>query len=199
MKDICDDIKAPCAKRNDGDAEVITRISTLIKGCQRVCDIGFGNTTLAEILLQECPSIFYCGIDINRTCVDEAKKNISKGNIRFYTGRMTEIKLPQFDCFVISRVIHHMTATDLDATLRDVIYNLNGNGKLVIVDSIRDFSNRANHYLYLPFYILAQTYKYLSSYELICRCVGNIAINKYWVILLDISENRASYLLEFID
>lgn len=199
MKDICDDIKTHCSKRSDADVDVITRISNLIKGCQRVCDIGFGNTALAEMLLKECPSIFYCGIDINGICVDEAEKKLSKENIHFYTGEMTEIKLPQFDCFVISRVIHHMTATEIEATLRTVIYNLNGNGKLVIVDSIRDFSNRSNRYLYLPFYILAQTYKFLSSHELTCRCVGNAAINKYWAIVMDVSENRASYLLEFID
>ena len=88
MKDICDDIKTPCSKRNDADVDVITRISNLIKGCQRVCDIGFGNTALAEMLLKECPSIFYCGIDINRICVDDSsyachrnRRNFTKHNI----------------------------------------------------------------------------------------------------------------------
>jgi len=199
MNDIYKERFSACHKINDADIKIAAEISEQICKCKQICDIGFGNTLLAEMLVKINPDICYLGIDLNTTCVSEAQKKSLGSNISFFAGNMYEVSLPQIDCFVASRVVHHMPPDEVGVTICNIMSHIKECGKLVIVDSIRDYSNRPQHYLYLPFYFLTQTYRYLSSYATNYTCIGDAEVGKYWVLVLEVLKGRAEYSLKFID
>ena len=199
MEDICKEAILSPYKVDDIDVKIADEISRHIRHCKQICDVGFGNTLLAETLVKHNPDVNYIGIDLDPICVSDAQKKSLGKNISFLAGQVNKINLPLIDCFVVSRVAHHMSMEEMETTLHNMMVHVMQCGKLVIVDSIRDYTNRPQHYLYLPFYFIANTYQYLSSHKIDCNFIGDAKVNKYWVLELDVLKTRAKYSLKFID
>lgn len=200
MKDIYNQIgKTHLYKKNKTDIKIASKISKLVKDCRMICDIGFGNTVLAEMLKKNNPEFNYCGIDIDNECVEKSKEKSLGKNIHFFHGCLNDVDTSQIDCFIMSRVIHHMSPQEFKMIIHDIMSKIKKGGELIIVDSIRDYTNRPDRKLYLPFYIFTQTIQYLPMYDISSKCVGEAVFNKYWIMKLNITKGSVEYLLEFIE
>ena len=186
-------------KANEVDIIIASKISEMINESKFICDIGFGNTILVDSLNGTSRNIHYCGIDMDDDCVNNAKNKNYGDNICFLVGNVNEMVFPTADCFVLSRIIHHLTPFEVDKLLRNIINSLIKPGKIIIVDSIRDYTNRTERYLYLPFDIVSLSYKQLGSYGIMFHSSRNAKINNYWCMVIEVSERQIKYNLDFWD
>ena len=83
--------------------------------------------------------------------------------------------------------------------LRKMIDIVDDNGRLILVDSIRDYSARADRFSYTPYFFVNEISN-LTKAE--CRFVycadAIINVNQIWFLTIDLSESQIIFGLETI-
>ena len=135
---------------------IVDSICNSIKDNTSVLDIGFGNTMLLKNLIKKNNIKSYTGVDIDKCVVEKAMRDMhieyKTNKFYFICGNIDELSLQKSDAIVCSRLFHHLPV-DVARQYIDILSNtLYDNGQLIIVDSIRDFSNRDGHYSYTPIF-----------------------------------------------
>ena len=110
---------------------------------KEILDFGGGTGLLALPLAKQAKSVTL--VDISEKMLEQARLKAEQQdikNIQFLEQDLLENPLKQeFDCIVVSRVLHHMS--DLDATLSLFHQHLRENGQLLIADFTK---TEANHH-----------------------------------------------------
>ena len=110
---------------------------------KEILDFGGGTGLLALPLAKQAK--FVTLVDISEKMLEQARLKAEQQdikNIQFLEQDLLENPLKQeFDCIVVSRVLHHMS--DLDATLSLFHQHLRENGQLLIADFTK---TEANHH-----------------------------------------------------
>ena len=115
---------------------------------KEILDFGGGTGLLALPLAKQAKSVTL--VDISEKMLEQARLKAEQQdikNIQFLEQDLLENPLKQeFDCIVVSRVLHHMS--DLDATLSLFHQHLRENGQLLIADFTKTETN--HHGFELP-------------------------------------------------
>lgn len=108
---------------------------------KEILDFGGGTGLLALPLAKQAKSVTL--VDISEKMLEQARLKAEQQdikNIQFLEQDLLENPLKQeFDCIVVSRVLHHMS--DLDATLSLFHQHLRENGQLLIADFTKTETN----------------------------------------------------------
>ncbi|RSK04519.1 Ubiquinone/menaquinone biosynthesis C-methyltransferase UbiE [Streptococcus mitis] len=108
---------------------------------KEILDFGGGTGLLALPLAKQAKSVTL--VDIYEKMLEQARLKAEQQdikNIQFLEQDLLENPLKQeFDCIVVSRVLHHMS--DLDATLSLFHQHLRENGQLLIADFTKTETN----------------------------------------------------------
>ena len=108
---------------------------------KEILDFGGGTGLLALPLAKQAKSVTL--VDISEKMLEQARLKAEQQeikNIQFLEQDLLENPLKQeFDCIVVSRVLHHMS--DLDAALSLFHQHLRENGQLLIADFTKTETN----------------------------------------------------------
>lgn len=137
-------------------------IASVIAPGSSILDIGCGNRMLYDAVSRKAANAdcYYMGLDIDCSTIRKLRKSIATrpGECRCDFSDMDISILPpqSFDYCICSRLFHHFDETAALHYLTQMERIAKDDGGLVIVDYVRDYSNRNDHFLYLPdFFITA--------------------------------------------
>ena len=180
-------------KANSFDRIIATEIFDAIGTCADICDFGAGHTELADFFVPDT-SKNYTGIDINQRFVQMANENFKNStNINFIHSSLFDFKNPDFDCVICSRLIHHFSASLLQKCIRKMIETISYQGRLIIIDSVRNYNNCADRFLYLPQSCIYEVLQNISSVPY--NQVKEITVpdNQYWMLTVDVAAGILSF------
>ena len=191
---------------NENDKYIAKCIFEKVEGVSRsICDFGFGNTLLAENLERSNFKGQYIGIDYDNEAVNNAQFKGRGDNIRFVLGDMLEYDGSDFDCCICSRVFHHFNKKDAILAINKMVRTISTQGMLIVVDSLRDYGNRKDRFLYLPYFFMdniIEAYKKINgkSQEVDIKSTENSAsMNQYWLLACVINAEKISFSVDFLD
>ena len=177
---------------------IVDSICNSIKDNTSVIDIGFGNTMLLKNLIKKNNIKSYTGVDIDKCVVEKAMRDMhieyKTNKFDFICGNIDELSLQKSDAIVCSRLFHHLPV-DVARQYIDILSNtLYDNGQLIIVDSIRDFSNRDGHYSYTPIFFINEISRLLGEYgRIIYSSNDGIAVNQFWKLIISLEKDCFSF------
>ncbi|MFA4889573.1 MAG: class I SAM-dependent methyltransferase [Candidatus Omnitrophota bacterium] len=87
-------------------------------GIKSILDLGCGDWQFSRLI--DWSGIEYTGIDAAQSVIDYNKENYSAGNIRFFHGDITKMKLPAADLVIVKDVLQHWS----NATIFKLMSNL---------------------------------------------------------------------------
>lgn len=169
-----------------------------------VLDLGFGNCELMKLLSSSEYHCIYTGIDSDPACVSDAQKKISELSLE----SMCSVKLGtdlksvsgHFEYCVCSRLLHHLAPKVFHQTLKEMVQALKENGTLLLVDSIRDYRNRPDRFLYTPYSVLNElselfpNHESMIQYNPACR----IDVEELWLQKISFSGLKIRSIVEKI-
>lgn len=180
-------------KANSFDRIIASEIYDAIGTCADICDFGAGHTELADFFVSENGKN-YAGVDINQGFVQMANERFKNStNIKFIYSSLFDFENPDYDCVVCSRLIHHFSNSSFRKCIRKMIETISFQGRIIIIDSLRDYSNRTDRFLYLPencIYELTQNIlnvSYKQEKEIM------VSGNQYWMLTADIAAEVLSF------
>ena len=180
-------------RANSFDRFIATEIYEAIGVCSEICDFGAGHTELADFFVSDTGKS-YTGVDINQGFVRMANDSFKDNtNINFISSSLFDFENSGFDCVVCSRLIHHFSTDFFRMCIRKMIETISFQGRLIFVDSVRIYNNRADRFLYLPpnciYEVLQNIAKVPNNQE------NEIAIsdNQYWMLIVDITADFLSF------
>lgn len=180
-------------KTNSFDRKIASEIFDAIGTCDHICDFGAGHTELANFFVFDAGKN-YAGIDINHRFVqmanDSFKNNI---NIKFIYSSLFDFENPNFDCVVCSRLIHHFSPSIFRKCIRKMIETISFQGRLIIVDSVRNYNNRTDRFLYLPKNCIYEVLQNISNVPYNQEREIIISDNQYWMLTADIAVGFLSF------
>lgn len=177
---------------------IVDSICKSINENATVLDIGFGNTVLLENVIASKNIKSYTGIDVNKIVIKEATEILSrwqnKCNISFICGTIDQLSLPRVDTIICSRIFHHLPIQTARQYIDLLVDTLSDGGRLIVVDSIRDFSNRSNHYSYPPiFYINELSRTWRNDAHIVYSPVDCIDVNQFWKLVISLHSKCFSF------
>lgn len=177
---------------------IVDSICNSIKDNTTVLDIGFGNTMLFKNLIKKNNIKSYTGVDIDKCVVEKAMRDIhvedKTNKVDFICGNIDGLSLLKSDVIICSRLFHHLPI-DVARQYLDILSNaLYENGRLIIVDSIRDFSNRDDRYSYTPIFFINEISRILGEHGRIIYSPDDcIAVNQFWKLIILLEKNCFSF------
>jgi len=125
-------------------------VSTLVRG-KRVLDLASGEGYGANLLAAQAADV--CGVDIDEIAVRHATEKYPRSNLRFLTGSITDVPIPENHCFdviVCFEAIEHIE--EHDALLAEVKRLLKPDGLFVVSTPNKDISD-ASAEAHNPFHV----------------------------------------------
>lgn len=160
-----------------------------------VYDLGFGNTFLLNKILEQRKNIKYIGVDKDLTLCNEVRKLVQENNlinVEVYDGDMIEFYRCDCDICVFSRVFHHFNKEEAEKIFKNALKMISTKGRIIIVDSFRDYSNRNDRFNYLPLFFINQL-SLFGVKSISCeKCeINSINVDELWKLVIDIENKTA--------
>ena len=135
-------------------------IASIVVPGSSILDIGCGNRMLYDAVCGKANNCYYMGLDIDRSTIRKLHQSIEDqpGSCRCDFSNMNVSNVPplSFDYCICSRLFHHFDETTALYYLTQMVQITKNGVFLIIVDYVRDYSCRKDHFLYLPdFFITA--------------------------------------------
>ncbi len=109
----------------------------------KITDVGCGYGFLANMLGFVSETRTIIGIDYDQEKIEIAQHCISKKqNVSFFAADITSHAFEPSDAFVLSDVLHYLTAEQQEIVLGNCISKLNDNGMIVLRDGNKDLQKR---------------------------------------------------------
>ncbi len=109
----------------------------------KITDVGCGYGFLANMLSFISEKRTIIGIDYDEEKIEVAQHCISrKPQVNFYTADITKHQFEKSDAFILSDVLHYLTADQQLHVIENCIDNLNDNGMILIRDGNKDLQER---------------------------------------------------------
>lgn len=180
-------------KANSFDRIIASEIFDAIGTCTDICDFGAGHTELADFFVSDTGKN-YVGIDINRRFVQMANDNFKNStNIKFIYSSLFDFENPDFDCVICSRLIHHFSASFFRKCICKMIEVVSFQGRLIIIDSVRNYDNRTDRFLYLPENCIYEVLQNISNVPYNQETEITVPENQYWMLTADIADGFLSF------
>lgn len=179
-------------RANSFDRFIASEIYEAVGDCLDICDFGAGHTELADCFLSDSEKS-YTGIDINQGFVRMAHDRFKDNtNIKFIDSSLFDFGDSGFDCVVCSRLIHHFSAAFFQKCIRKMIETVSFQGRLIIIDSVRNYKNRADRFLYLPQNCIYEVLQNISNASYQQENEITVPDNQYWMLTVDIATGALS-------
>jgi ubiquinone/menaquinone biosynthesis C-methylase UbiE len=120
----------------------------------RFVDLGCGDASHILKLLKPGQLAEYCGCDLSRYALDEARKNLEPFGAAInlcctdMLAVMEEAPANHFDIIYSSYALHHLTTEAKQTVFSECFRTLRDNGSLILVDVMRDEGQTRPDYLY---------------------------------------------------
>ncbi|MBL0049107.1 MAG: MMPL family transporter [Bacteroidetes bacterium] len=109
----------------------------------KITDIGCGYGFLTHMLSFVSEKRTVIGIDYDEEKIEVAKHCISKkASTAFFAADVTNYEFEKSDAFILSDVLHYLTANQQDLLIENCVKNLNPNGMILIRDGNKDLQKR---------------------------------------------------------
>lgn len=109
----------------------------------KVMDIGCGYGFMSYMLAWLSPQRKIIGVDHDEEKIITANNNYSKTDqLTFIHGDIAEMELDQYDAFILSDVMHYLTAAEQERLLAQCIAHLSDDGVIVLRDGDMDRKQR---------------------------------------------------------
>lgn len=152
-----------------------------------IVDVGFGNTILAETIFSQKKGCTYIGVDTNSKTVEAATKEYADNQqARFFLGEIDSLPSLKADIIVWSRIFHHLDLAQARKQFDSMRNILKDNGKIIIVDSIRDYCGRENRYSYTPIFFINEMSRAFETERnrIVYSDRNNISVNQFWKLVI---------------
>lgn len=179
--------------------KIAAKINELSAAYKRVCDFGFGNFMLIETIASRNDDCLYLGIDKNKIAVEIARKRITElGKNDFFSVELADVfnfSRGGFDCCICSRLFHHFSLNEAKNVFQSMAKIVDMNGRLIIVDSIRDYNNRLDRNSYTPYFFVNEMSALLGAKNIIILPVrdARLNFNQMWFLCIDIHTDKATF------
>lgn len=160
-----------------------------------VCDLGFGNTFLLQKIINKNQNIRYIGVDSDGALCDKVQTFMAGNNInnaQVYAEDIVDFDSQRCDICVISRVFHHFDKNESEKIFANAFKMISHKGRIIIIDSFRDYSNRKDRFNYFPLFFIHQLS--LLGIDNVCcdKCeISSINIDELWKLVVDIDNKTA--------
>ena len=144
----------------DSDGIRISRlVASVVPPGSSVLDIGCGNRMLYDAICEKADGGYYMGLDIDHETLRKlhGSLEVRPGCCRcdFSDISLSELPAQSFDNCICSRLFHHLDRSSALHYLAEMTRITKTGGRLIVVDYVRDYSNRKDHFLYLPDFFMA--------------------------------------------
>lgn len=167
--------------------QIMQSICDSISDTTVIVDVGFGNTILAETIFSQKNGCTYIGVDTNSETVELAAKAFAGNqNVRFFFGEINSLPSLKADIIIWSRVFHHIDLVQARNQFDCMRNILKDNGKIIIVDSIRDYCGRENRYSYTPIFFINEMSRAfeMERNRIVYSAMDNISVNQFWKLVI---------------
>lgn len=80
-----------------------------------------------------------------------------------------------------------------------MIYAVRRNGRLLIIDSIRDFNGRNDRFYYTPFFFINEVCNQNpAKIKFIYNMMDELLIGTYWLLVADVTKEENCFNLQII-
>ena len=104
---------------------------------------------------------YYMGLDVDQETLRNLHRSVevSPGGCRcdFSNMSLSELPAQSFDNCVCSRLFHHLDRSSALHYLYEMTRITKAGGRVIVVDYVRDYSNREGHFLYMPDFFMVNT------------------------------------------
>ena len=185
------------------DNTIIFHLSSNIKKGDKVLDIGCGNIQLMMSLSEIFKDIEYTGLDIDPSVISLMEKAIAEKKIsnNFHTilGSYHYGLRADYSVCISSRLCHHLNHSEAVKLIQKMIYAVRRNGRLLIIDSIRDFNGRNDRFYYTPFFFINEVCNQNpAKIKFIYNMMDELLIGTYWLLVADVTEEENCFNLQII-
>ena len=174
-------------------------IASIVRRGSSILDIGCGNRMLYDAICGKAANAdcYYMGLDIDRSTIQKLYQSIEArpGGCRCDFSDMDISSLPplSFDYCICSRLFHHFDKPAALHYLSQMERITKDGGGLIIVDYVRDYSNRKDHFLYLPdFFITALQGKKQETGRMSKGADSSLSLENGCIWMLAVRKNGAS-------
>lgn len=180
-------------KANSFDRIIAYKIFEEIATYTDICDFGAGHTELADFFVSDTGKN-YTGIDINKKFVQVANDSFKNStNIKFIYSSLFDLEKSDFDCVVCSRLIHHFSPPFFRKCIRKMIGTISFQGRLIIIDSVRNYDNCTDRFLYLPKNCIYEVLQNIPNVPYNQEKEIEVSDNQYWILTVDIAAGMLSF------
>lgn len=170
--------------------EIAARLAAQAEEATAICELAFGHTTLAKSLASSTTLSHYLGIDSDETAVASATMDFSEDDRFDFSCVTLQDWQPSasFDVCTASRIFHHLPPEDATSVLGKMATAIGHAGRLILLDSLRDYRGRNGRWLYLPYFFISTLTQQVPRERLeVERPSGAAAADAYYCLVADLS------------
>lgn len=110
------------------------KIEKMIPKQGTIIDLGCGYGIFTNFLAASGPERKIVAMEYNHNKIKEAKKGFP--NVRYFTGDITEVQIPQADAIILMHVLHHLDSYEQHGELLKKICQKLKKGGWLIIDEV---------------------------------------------------------------
>lgn len=176
------------------ESMIMDALVSCIREDSKILDFGCGQGLLVDRLLSANKRFCYIGIDTNGDSIEKFSQKIENnrwGNIcKCYHLSYPKFEKFNFNACICSRVFHHLNMDTAMRTFTSIFNQMLNGGQIIIVETIRDFSQRLDRYLYRPSFFINMVATMVSKEFIDISGDTDFELNDLWIMNVMISENK---------